>query len=102
MADSAAFEAACTSLEQASSLDRISARGTIRLALKQAGLEPKTVTARELEVVVTKVLPPELAARDVSAPDVVCAQITKVLRGLDGAVNGADTPEAVFARLASR
>jgi hypothetical protein len=102
MADSAAFEAACLSLEQSSSLDRISARGTIRLALKEAGLEPKTVTARELEVVVTKVLPPELAVRDVSAPDAVCAQINKVLRGLDGAANGTDTPEAVFARLASR
>jgi hypothetical protein len=103
MADSSAFEAACACLEQSSSLDRLAARGTIRLALKEAGLEAKTVTARQLEVVVNKVLPAELAARDVATPDAVCARIATALRGLDGAgAVGADTPEAVFARLAGR
>jgi hypothetical protein len=101
MADSAAFEAACACLEQASSLDRLSARGTIRLALKEAGLEAKTVSARELEVVVKKVLPGELAARDVATPDAVCERIAKALQGLGGSAT-ADSPEAVFARLAGR
>jgi hypothetical protein len=52
MADSAAFEAACTRLEESGALDRLAARGTIRLVLKAAGLEPKGVTARELVVAV--------------------------------------------------
>ena len=102
MADSSAFEAACTCLEQSGSLDRLSARGTIRLMLKEAGLEPKTVTPRELEVVVTKMLRTELVARNVTAPDALCAQMVKTLQALGGAAKGGDTPEAIFARLASR
>jgi hypothetical protein len=87
MAESAAFEAACTCLEQGGALDRLAARGTIRIALKQAGLEPKAVTARQLAVVLEKLLPAELASRGVASPDELCAR--------------ADTPEAVFARLGS-
>jgi hypothetical protein len=101
MADSAAFEAVCACLEQSSSLDRLAARGTIRLVLKEAGLEPKTVTARELDVVVRKMLPAELVARDVAEPEALCTRITQALRGLDGAAP-ADTPETIFARLAGR
>ena len=37
MADSAAFEAACACLEQSSSLNDLEARGTIRIALEEAG-----------------------------------------------------------------
>ena len=101
MSDSSAFEAICTYLEESSSLDRLSARGTIRLVLKQAGLEPKTVTPTELGVVVKKLLPAELRARDVADPDALCDRIAHVLRGLDGAAR-TDTPDAIFARLASR
>ena len=103
MADSAAFEAACACLEQSGSLDRLSSRGTIRLMLKEAGLEPKTVTPRELEVVVSKMLHAELVARAVATPDALCAKMVKTLQGLGSAANGAaDSPEAIFARLASR
>jgi hypothetical protein len=101
VADSSAFEAACACLEQSSSLDRLAARGTIRIALKQAGLEPKTVTARELEVVVTKVLPAELTARAIASPDALCAKIAAALQRLGGAAR-AETPDAIFARLAGR
>ena len=100
MAESAAFEAACSCLEQGGSRDRLAARGTIRLALKQAGLEPKTVTARQLEVVLTKLLPAELASRGITAPEELCARISKALAGLDTGARSADTPEAIFARLA--
>jgi predicted amidophosphoribosyltransferase len=100
MAESAAFEAACTCLEQSGSLDRLAARGTIRLALKQAGLEPKTVTARQLDVVLTKLLPTELTSRGITAPEELVARISKALAGLDAGARAADTPEAIFARLA--
>ena len=98
MADSAAFEAACACLEQSGALDRLVARGTIRLALKAAGLEPKSVTARELAVAVERLLPPELSARGIAEPGAVCASIARALEGVqDGA--SSETPEAVFARL---
>lgn len=100
MAESAAFETACSCLEQSGSLDRLAARGTIRLALKQAGLEPKTVTARQLDVVLKKLLPAELSSRGISAPEELCARIGKALESVDGGARAADTPEAIFARLA--
>jgi hypothetical protein len=99
MPDSAAFEAACGCLERSSNLDRLAARGTIRLALKQAGFDPKTVTARELTVVTKRLLPAELAARGLGAPEALCTQIERALEAIQGG-GAADTPEAIFARLA--
>jgi hypothetical protein len=99
MAESAVFEAACSCLEQEGSLDRLAARGTIRLTLKQAGLEPKTVTARQLDVVLKKLLPAELTSRGIPAPDELCARISKALEGIDSGARS-DSPEAIFARLA--
>ena len=100
MAESAAFEAACTSIEQSGALDRLAARGTIRLALKEAGLEPRTVTPSQLRVVVEKVLPAALTSRGVSASAELCSRIAKSLDGLEAGTR-ADTPDAIFARLAS-
>jgi hypothetical protein len=100
MAESAAFEAACTCLEQNGALDRLAARGTIRIALKQAGLEPKTVTASQLGVVLEKLLPTELASRGIPAPGELCARIGKALAGIDAGAARTDSPEAIFARLA--
>jgi len=98
MAESAAFEAACSSLEQSGALDRLAARGTIRIALKQAGLEPKAVTTSQLRVVLEKLLPGELASRGVTSPAALCARIAAALEGVDPG-GRADSPEAVFARL---
>jgi hypothetical protein len=97
--ESAAFEAACHCLEQAGSLDRLAARGTVRLALKQAGLDPKAVTARELAVVAKRLLPAELQARGVGDPESLCTRIANALEGVESG-SGRDTPEAIFARLA--
>jgi hypothetical protein len=99
MAESAAFEAACSCLEQSGSLDRLAARGTIRLALKQAGLEAKTVTVRQLDVVLKKLLPAELTSRGITAPEELCARISKALEGIDSGARS-DSPETIFARLA--
>lgn len=98
MAESTAFEAACTSLEENGALDRLAARGTIRLALKEAGLEPKTVTAKELRVVATRLLPRELKSRGVPEPEALAALIARALEGIDEG-SRSDTPDAVFARL---
>lgn len=98
MAESAAFEAACTSLEESSTLDRLAARGTVRLALKQSGLDSRTVSARELMVVAKRLLPAELKSRGVADPDGLGSLIAKSLEGIQETARG-DTPDAVFARL---
>jgi len=52
MADSAAFTHICDALESETSFSRIEARGTIRLALKSAGLAANSVTPEQIKVVV--------------------------------------------------
>lgn len=98
MADAPCFDLACDVLESESSLDRLEARGTVRLALKAAGLDSRGVTPDQMRVVVESVLPGELQARGVADGDRVCTALKGKLAGVQ-ATNAADTPEAVFARL---
>jgi len=100
MAGSQAFEWLCEAIEAATPLERLEARGTVRIALKQAGLEARTATAAELAVVVAKILPRELRQRGVTDEDVVCSRLTAGLRTLDvGGQPATDTPDAIFRRL---
>ncbi|MCP3986579.1 MAG: hypothetical protein GY723_19520 [bacterium] len=101
MADSPAFDFVCTKLEGLTDLDRLAARGTVRLALKQAGLEARTVTTDQMRVVLDKVLPPELTARGISNCEVMCIEIAAGLAGLAISAE-AETPDAVFKRLGGR
>ena len=98
MPDSTAFEYACSELEARTALDRLASRGTIRIALKQAGLEARSVTPEQLAVVIQKILPAELSSRGVDTVEEVCQRI---LTGLRGVAAGplSETPDAVFKRL---
>jgi len=98
MADSAAFELACQELESNTSLDRLEARGTVRLSIKAAGLDSRSVTPDQMTVVVANLLSGELASRGVADGDRVCAALAEKLGRLETS-DLADTPEAVFARL---
>ena len=98
MPDSAAFEYACTELEARTALDRLASRGTIRIALKQAGLEARSVTPEQLAVVIQKILPAELSSRGVDTVEEVCQRILSGLRGV-AAGPVSETPDAVFKRL---
>ncbi len=97
MADSLAFTAVCETLEASSSLDRLEARGTVRLALKEAGLQAAAVSPSQLRVVVEKVLPHELESRGVD-PSVVSALAT-MLNGMSATTDDVESPEAIFSRL---
>jgi hypothetical protein len=101
MSNGAIFDWLCQELERASSLSRIEARGTVRIALKHAGLEPRTLTEEQLAVVLERVLPAELAARAVDDGEGLCARLLTSLRtaGPDLAARRADAPEDVFRRL---
>jgi hypothetical protein len=98
MADSVAFEFACSELERTTSFDRLEARGTVRLALKETGLEARSVTPDQMATVMTKVLPTELAKRGIEGAEPTCHTIAAALSELPDEGIG-DTPEAVFHRL---
>ena len=100
MADSAVFECVCEVLERSNGLHRLESRGTVRLALKKAGLEARSVTASQMMVVLEKVMPEELVSRGVSDVDSILAQVASTLATIESGAQH-DTPESVFARLGS-
>lgn len=99
MAESTAFSFVTEALERETSLDRLESRGTVRLALKQAGLDASSVTADQMQVVLRKILPAELESRSIADAAATCESVAGRLSGLGPDAGGADTPEAVFARL---
>jgi len=100
MAGSQAFEWLCEAIEAGTSLERLEARGTVRIALKEAGLEARTATPSELAVVVAKILPRELRQRGVNDETAVCSRLSVGLRNLAvGSQAAHDTPDAIFRRL---
>jgi hypothetical protein len=98
MADLTVFEKACESLERLTQFSRLEARGTMRIALKEAGLDPAFVKAAELSVVARRVLPGELALRGVADAESICERLRTEIAAIQDSASG-DTPEAVFARL---
>jgi len=103
MADSI-FDFVAEKLEEATALERLEARGTVRIALKEVGLDARSVTAHQMAVMLERTMPAELAARGVSQAEDVCRTL---LRGLGDFSSkeeetGRDSPEDVFRRLGGR
>lgn len=100
--DPSVFDFAADRLEQNTSLDKLAARGTLRLALKAAGLDPGAIGTRQMLVVLKSVMPGELQRRGVEDAVGVCQGISEALvnAGLSSdATDGADRAAAIFARL---
>jgi hypothetical protein len=105
VADPTVFDFTAERLEQSTSLDKLAARGTVRLALKAAGLDPGAVDSRQMLVVLKSIMPHELQRRGVEDAVAVCQGIAEALAkaGLSaGASDAADRAAAIFARLGSR
>jgi hypothetical protein len=100
MADSQAFDFVCAEIQRATSLTQLEARGTVRIALKSAGLDARSVTAAQLGVVLEKRMPGELRGRGCADPEGICARISEQLAAARFA-GGAESPETIFARLGS-
>lgn len=100
MADAPAFDWVCSELEQRTSLDRLEARGTVRIALKEAGLDSRSLTPEQMKVVLEKVLPKELGTRGVDDPEGVCRGLASGIMQIDAGSSSGETPEEVFRRLA--
>ncbi len=100
--DATLFDLAAERLEHHTGLDRLAARGTLRLALKTAGLEPNHLTGTRLRVVFEKVMPGELDSRGVSDVPDVCAAVLADLDRVGGAAAdaGVTSPAEIVRRLA--
>jgi hypothetical protein len=99
MAHETPFDFVCGQIERATELSTLEARGTVRLALKAAGMDPKSVGASQMRVVLEKVMPGELKNRGCPDPERICSDITKLLASRDFASPAGDSPETIFARL---
>lgn len=106
------FDWVCEALEEQTSLGSISAgsdpaarrlavRGTVRLALKQAGIDSSWVDSKSMEIVIRRVLPGALKIRGVADADEVCQRLALSLAATAFEAQGspAETPETVFERL---
>jgi len=96
------FDFTAEQLEHHTSLGRLEARGTLRIALKAAGLEPKNLTGAQLQVVFEKLMPGELDSRGVSGVQDVCAAVLADLARAGGGAESASAtnPDEIFRRLA--
>ncbi len=102
MADAPVFNWLCTGLEERTSFDRLEARGTVRLALKSAGLDPRTVTADQMKVVIEKLMVDELTTRGIDDASSVCSGLVASLATASASLataGHAETPDEVFGRL---
>jgi hypothetical protein len=97
-ATTAAFDKVCDELEMRTSLDRMQCRGTVRLALKDAGLEAARVQPREMQVVLQRVLPGALETRGVEGAAAICEHIARGIAALAPSAEP-DSPDAIFRRL---
>ena len=97
------FDRTCEELERLTTLDRLAARGTVRLGLKSAGLDVESVDAAQMSVVLRRVLPGELETRGVADAARVCDAIADTLAGMKIAVtpDRASRAAATVARFGS-
>lgn len=97
--ESEAFTLVCDHLIRNTGLDRPAARGTVRLALREAGLDATTVSPGQMRVVVNKLLPVELRSLRIADVEGHCHAIEGRLARLQKNPAGGDTPERVFERI---
>ncbi len=95
------FDVAAESLEEATDMDRLAVRGTLRIAVKEAGLDARKLTIPQLRAVFEKLMPKELDARGVSDTAVACKAIMDEIAGSADAIDIASSasPDDVFKRL---
>ncbi|MDJ0853082.1 MAG: hypothetical protein QNK04_32325 [Myxococcota bacterium] len=95
------FEVVAGEVERRTDLSRLEARGTVRLALRESGLDARGVTADQMVVILRRVLPGEMRSRGIDDPEQICAAILVTLsRAPMQPAREPDSPEDIFRRLA--
>jgi hypothetical protein len=95
------FDLAAEKLEGSTDMDRLAARGTLRIALKEAGLDAQKLVLPQLQAVFEKLMPKELEARGVADAAAMCeAVMGEIARSADAIdVESSTSPDDVFKRL---
>jgi len=95
------FDLAAEKLEASTDMDRLAARGTLRIALKEAGLDPQTLRLPQLRAVFEKLMPRELEARGVGDPAAKCRAVMDdiALSASELDSDSSASPDDVFKRL---
>jgi hypothetical protein len=92
------FDRVSEKLEECSALNRLEARGTLRIALKDSGFDAKSVAASQLRVVIERLLPQHLRDRGIPAPEELCQLLVDSIVS-EASSDSDDSPESIFARL---
>ena len=101
MKESPIFTATCEAIEEMSDLSRLEARGTVRLAMKAAGLEVHDVTSREMLALLNTLMPRELEARAVADVEKVIEHARGAVKAV-GAQSEPGSAEQLFETIAGR
>jgi hypothetical protein len=95
------FDIAAERLEHHTDFNRLEARGTLRIAVKEAGLKAQNLTLPELEAVLEKVMPGELKRRRVEDAVAICnivmGEVARVAG--PGSATSSSSADDVFRRL---
>jgi len=95
------FDIAAERLGESSAMDRLAARGTLRLALKQAGLDANNLTILQLRAVFERLMPRELEARGVTNPTASCKVAMDAIESAarETGWEASSSPDEIFKRL---
>lgn len=101
MTESPVFEWACAILEREARWSRLQARGTVRLVVRDAGLDTRTLRAPQLRIIALRLLPKELRSRGVDDVDALCARLSDCPGSVEteARARAPVDPEEVFKRL---
>ena len=102
MSDSAIFDFVCEQVESHASLSRLEARGTVRLLVKDVGLDSQLLGKGAAMLAVERFLEPTLRVRRVANPEQVKAQVLRALRDSTLDDPDADDPASIFGRITLR
>jgi hypothetical protein len=95
------FDIVAERLEFHTNFSRLEARGTLRIAIKDAGLNAQNLTLRQLEAVLEKLMPGELERRRVEDAVAICNIVMGEVTRIAGPGDTVSTSSAdeVFRRL---
>ena len=94
------FDFTAKQIERRTPFDRLESRGTLRIALKEAGLDAKTVTTSQMRVAIEQVMSEELEKRGVGEAEAICRSLIQSLA--DAPTNDSDLVKGIdeiFGRL---
>ena len=99
MSTSPIFEWLCGKLTERTKFDLLQSRGTVRLALKDAGLEPRTLDKVQTLVLLERVMPHELKVRGIPDASALCGELSQALQKHRFEAAAPQSAESIFSRL---